>query len=177
MILNYSDIKFIDSFFPALFGFALDGLILFSAFTFIQYKIEEKRKLSNLKNSKASLRGIAGSYIAACNLIANQHGRKSEKIIYFENDHEAITKLIDYFSEITISDESESVIELVDYVKTHKSILDNALPIASQLGPVATVCWTGFLTHINYINSNTTNYGPSIFNSLECLRWLEGQNA
>jgi hypothetical protein len=161
------------SFFPELFGFALDGLILFSAITFVQLKIEEKRTLSNLKNLKNSLRSIAAYYIASCNLIANQHGRKSQEVIFFEHDHEAITKLCEYLSGIKILDSAESVKELVDYIRTHKSILESALPITAKISPQATHAWTSFLVQINIINSKTNNFGPSIFNSLEALRWLE----
>ena len=119
------------------------------------------------------MRTIAGSYIASCNLIANQHGRIDKKIIYFEHDHKAITDLINFFSKKNISDDVESVEELVHYIKTHKNILESALPIAAQINEKAIVSWTAFLTQVNIIDSNNDNFGPHIFNSLEALRWLE----
>jgi len=174
--LYLSNETFMGSFFPEVFGFALDGLILFSGITLVQLVISKKEEASIKETLKDSLRAIAGNYIACCHLVAHQHGQRTESGDMFNYDHKTIEDLREKIGDIKPRDDAESVIELVDYVKFHKSSLEAALSVASQIGPHATHCWFAFLTHINIINSSHSNYGPAISNSLETLKWLNNKN-
>lgn len=173
--LNFSDETFIDSFFPEVFGFALDGLILFSGITLVQLAISKKEETSRKESLKDSLRAIAGNYIACCHLVAHQHVQGTEDGTFFEFDSKAIEDLRDRIGKVKPRDDAESVVELVHYVRGHRSSLESALSIAAQISPHATHCWFAFLTHINIINSSESNYGPAISNSLETLKWLSNK--
>lgn len=176
IILYLSNETFMGSFFPEVFGFALDGLILFSGITLVQIVISKNNEALKKETLKNSLRAIAGNYIACCHLVAHQHGQMTEIGNMFSYDHKTIEDLSERIGKIKPRDDAESVIELVNYVKIHKSSLESALSIASQISPHAANFWFAFLTHINIINSSESNYGPAISNSLETLKWLNNKN-
>ncbi len=165
-----------DSLFPEVFGFALDGLVIFSGITLIQLHIARKEKEDRMNEQLSILRGLAGAYLASCRLIAAQHGEPmpSDQLTRF--DHESIALLSERIRKIKIDDQKESVIELVAYVRDNKDILHSALIIASQISSSAVISWNYFLVSINQINSNESNFGPSISNSIEALRLLETKN-
>ena len=43
VLLNVKELSFFDSFFPEVFGFSLDGFILFSIMSFIQFELLNKK--------------------------------------------------------------------------------------------------------------------------------------
>jgi hypothetical protein len=175
-ILCLSGGSFLDSYLPEIFGFSLDGLILFSGLTMIQIMIANKQELARVEALKGSLQSIAGNYIACCHLVAHQHEVSSEEYNLFSHDSNAIDNLRDRLQSVDISDDTDSVKELVEYVKNNKSILESALPIAAQISPSTAKIWYGFLTHINIISSSSSRFGPAISNSFNHLSMLSNKN-
>lgn len=172
IVLANSDQTFMGTFFSEVFGFALDGFIIVACFSFMQLWLDERRKEEEKKKLKNSLRGLAGSFIASCQLIAIQHGADIKDNVFFNFSHATLEDLIRKIDGLKINKNSDSVIELVSYVKSHKTQLESALPIAAQIDVFALHSWSAFLTHINIINSNTDFNSAPVFNALESLRWL-----
>lgn len=170
-LLN-SDETFMGSLFPEVFGFALEGLIIVSVISFIQLWLDKQRKQEEAKKLKDALRSIAGFFISSCNLIAFQHGSKIKIDTPFDISEATIEKLTNELSVLKVNEKSESVIELVLYIKSHRSQFEAALPIAARIDGLSTHSWSAFLTHINNVDENNESNFAHIYNALECLRWL-----
>lgn len=124
-------------------------------------------------NPKTALRMLACNFIVSCHLIALQHGAKiNDDKSFLDCDHDTVEKITKALFNLNINEKSESVIKLASYVKSHKSQLEAALPIAAQIDLSALICWSAFLTQINIINSSDTINTSAIFNALESLRCL-----
>lgn len=130
-------------------------------------------EINKNRDARESLRIIACNFIVSCNLIALQHGaRANDESHFFDCSHDAIEKITKALCNLKINKNSDSVLELVLYIKNHKSQLEAALPIAAQIDSSTLLSWSTFLTHINIINSSDGINTSAIFNALESLRWL-----
>ena len=173
-----------DSFFPEVFGFALDGLVIFSGIGLFQFYFnkksqqriidyeedERKRKTALLVHS---MKRISAGYVTCCYMIAVEHGADLGYEDMFEISHDHVNSIFDALSGKKIDDESAGVIELVEYVKENKSILEAALPIAANIDDISVHSWVAFLGQVNMINNSNENYGPHIMNSLSFLNWID----
>lgn len=170
------NLSFINSLFPEVFGFALEGLIVVGLLSLIQLSIENKRKKDEKLKLKSSLRALSAHFLYQTRLIAYQHEGQFEPYEMTDSTHNSILKLLDQFGTIEdINMGSHSIIELRDYLQVHKSQLEAALPIAALISPLAVVSWQGFLMHINnFLNSKNS---ASMFNAVESLRWLGSEDA
>lgn len=143
--------------------------------------LNEYKRINSIKNQnhpnklnpKASLRMLACNFIISCNLIALQHGaRINDDNNFFDCSYTKIEKITRALFSLKIDKNSDSVIELVSYIKIYKSQLEAALPIAAQIDSDALHCWSAFLTQLNIINSSDEINTSAIFNALENLRLL-----
>jgi hypothetical protein len=169
--LKWLNLNFIDSFFPEVFGFALEGLIVVGFISLIQLKLEHKRKKDEKLELIASLLSLAANFLSSVRLVAHQHGAEVDPSEMADSSYASILKLRDQLLKIDdVKENSDSVMELRNYLKNHKSQLEAALPIAALISPLAVVSWQGFLTHINiFINSESS---AGMFNAIESLRFI-----
>ncbi|MFT6916579.1 MAG: Ca2+/Na+ antiporter [Motiliproteus sp.] len=151
----------------SIFGIILIGFFLNAVARASDIRREERQK----EALKGSLRAMLVPYLASCSLIAYQHSVKVAETTEIFN--ESIENIHNKLLKATINDDADSVKELVEYVRFHKSSLVSSLVIAAKIGPDMVKAWNSLLTQINIIDSIDSNYGPHISNSITTLKVLD----
>ncbi len=171
--LYFYNVSFKDTFFPEVFGFALEGLLIFTGLSSIQFYLAvEKRRLEKLQRIN-SLREIALGFISYSCLIASFHDKKQEDLDFLQFDHNAIEKLLTRLINIQRQNLKVNFEDLVDEIKINKSIYDSGLIISSQINSSALTSWKLFLQILNKSIENNNITIQEVTNALELLTWLK----
>lgn len=173
IVLHFTDGNFIDSFFPEVFGFALEGLIVISVLAFIQLRLDKKREDETKRRLLGALQAIASNYVMQCRLIALENGAKIGRARDFRYTINSIEKLQKSMIDSNIKSNGVAMDEMIIYVRSHKTLMMAALPIAAQIDSLAVANWSGFLSQISNFDREEGNKVSSIINSLTFLGYLD----